>query len=156
MIGGSSSSRASVSLYFPDITYREKQNRLLEENGTLKHSDRVGFVADLLVQDRRNAKQWIRAIGGMPRVVKSIIIPLVKRFPLAFVVSWFDTMDAIPCRQDLAGPSAYRSYFFGAANREYRQWSADINEAKHQRLKERGTVLSDSFYRGLEKQYDKQ
>jgi len=144
--------QSSVPLYFPDITYREKQNRLLEENGTLKHPDRVGLVADLLVQDKRNAQQWIKAVGNMSWV-RSIIIPLVAKFPLVFIVSWFDVMEVIPCRQDLAGPNAYRAYFFGAANREYRQWSADVASAKHQRLKERGTVLDDSFYRGLEQQY---
>jgi len=116
-------------LAFPKLSVREKKRRLLRENGSLKQSERVGLLGDLLIQGKSNRAAFLEASRGMKDVYKQIAI-MTARFPLPFLVELF-SKPAIPFKEGVD----WKRYLWGAAWRGYYEWRVRQVEKEHMERK---------------------
>ena len=133
---GSAESTLSSLIKFPDLTVSEKETKLKTQFGSIKHNEMVGLLGDLLIQNKPNAKEFLKATGGM-KLIYPQIGQMLKKFPLDFLVDFF-VGPKIPFRSDIP----WKNYWWGACNKEYAYWSAD-REVARSKAREQEVPLID-------------
>ena len=132
----SSKSTLSPLIKFPNLTVSEKETKLKTEFSTIKHNEMIGLLGDLLIQNKPNAKEFLKATGGMKLIYPQIGL-MLKKFPLDFLVDFF-VGPKIPFRSDIP----WKNYWWGACNKEYAYWSAD-REVARSKAREQEVPLID-------------
>ena len=116
-------------LAFPTLSIEEKKTRLLQHNAGLKHTERVGLLGDLLIENKSNSVLFLNRAGGVKPLYPEIA-RMLNLFPLIFLVEFF-SQPKIPMKEG----ADWKRYLWGATWAQYREWSAKKAEEEHLRRK---------------------
>ncbi len=131
----------SVSGYFqfPDLSYEEKQKKLIRDRATLSFNQMQKILGDILIQNKPNARQFLIAAGGIGPVYGAIGY-MLKRYPLEYLLHSF-TGRRIPFEPG----KKWNMYLYGTVENRYAFWSADQEVARSQKVKQEQAEYEDDL-----------